>query len=43
LISKWLKENNKIAGGLPFEAYLNDPASVKNKFYLQTDIYQMIH
>jgi effector-binding domain-containing protein len=41
-IMKWLKDNNKQARGLPFESYLNDPATVKDKYELKTDIYQLI-
>lgn len=39
-IKKWLKENNKEPRDLPFEAYLNDPSQIKDKYELKTDIYQ---
>jgi effector-binding domain-containing protein len=41
-ITRWLKENNREAKGMPFESYLNDPAMVKDKYQLKTDIYQML-
>lgn len=41
-LTKWLKENNRTAKGLPFESFLNDPASVKNKYELKTDVYQLL-
>lgn len=41
-IEEWLKKNNKQRAGPPFEAYLNDPATVKDKNELLTDVYQLI-
>jgi effector-binding domain-containing protein len=41
-IKKWLKENNKEPRDLPFEAYLNDPSQIKDKYELKTDIYQFL-
>ena len=41
-LTKWLKDNHKKATGLPFEAYINDPSMVKDKYELKTDIYQLI-
>ncbi len=41
-LSKWLKDNNNQAIGLPFEVYLNEPSMVKDKYELKTDIYQLI-
>lgn len=39
-IENWLKQNNRIARGNPFEVYLNDPFTVKDPSQIQTDIYQ---
>lgn len=39
-IGRWLKEQGKTADGVPFEAYLNDPMSVKYPSELLTDVYQ---
>ena len=39
-IENWLKQNNRIARGNPFEVYLNDPYNVKDPSAIQTDIYQ---
>jgi effector-binding domain-containing protein len=39
-IENWLKENNRLAKGMPFEVYINDPAAVKSPSEIQTDIYQ---
>ncbi len=41
-IEEWLKVNNKQKAGPPMEAYLNDPAMVKDKNELLTDVYQLI-
>jgi effector-binding domain-containing protein len=41
-IDKWLKKNNKRRAGSPIEVFLNDPATVKDKSDLLTDIYQLI-
>jgi effector-binding domain-containing protein len=41
-ITQWLKDNGKQPDGLPFEAYLNDPNCVKNKYELLTDVYQLL-
>lgn len=41
-IDKWLQNNRKKARGLPFEVYLNDPMTIKDKHKLLTDIYQFI-
>lgn len=41
-IAKWLKENNQEARELPFEVYLNEPAQVKDKYELKTDVYQLL-
>ncbi len=41
-IDKWLKDNHKTAKGVPFEVYLNDPITVKDRNNLLTDIYQFI-
>ena len=41
-VTRWIKDNNKKVNGLPFEVYLNDPATVKNKYELKTDVYQLI-
>jgi effector-binding domain-containing protein len=39
-IMDWLKQNNRKGRGSPFEVYINDPASVKSPYEIQTDIYQ---
>lgn len=39
-IENWLKQNNRVARGNPFEVYLNDPFTVKDPSEIQTDIYQ---
>jgi effector-binding domain-containing protein len=41
-IEEWLKKNNKQKAGPPIEVYLNDPAMVKDKNELLTDVYQLI-
>ena len=41
-IDEWLKKNNKQRSGAPMEVYLNEPATVKNKNELLTDVYQLI-
>ena len=41
-IIQWVKDNNKQAKGLPFEVYLNSPDTVKDKYDLKTDIYQLL-
>jgi effector-binding domain-containing protein len=41
-IEKWVKKNNKQKAGPPMEVYLNDPATVKDKNELLTDVYQLI-
>lgn len=41
-IEEWLKKNNKQRAGPPIEVYLNDPATVKDKNELLTDVYQLI-
>jgi effector-binding domain-containing protein len=41
-IEEWLKKNNKRRAESPIEVYLNDPATVKDKSELLTDIYQLI-
>jgi effector-binding domain-containing protein len=41
-IEEWLKKNNKQKAGPPIEIYLNDPATVKDKNELLTDVYQII-
>jgi effector-binding domain-containing protein len=41
-IDEWLKKNNKQRSGAPIEVYLNEPASVKDKSELLTDVYQLI-
>lgn len=41
-IEEWLKKNNKQKAGPPMEVYLNDPATVKDKNELLTDVYQLI-
>jgi effector-binding domain-containing protein len=41
-IEEWLKKNNKQKAGPPMEVYLNDPAMVKDKNELLTDVYQLI-
>jgi effector-binding domain-containing protein len=41
-IEEWLKKNNKQMAGPPIEVYLNDPATVKDKNELLTDVYQLI-
>lgn len=41
-ISNWVKDNNRQARGLPFEVYLKNPTSIKNRSELRTDIYQML-
>lgn len=40
-IAGWLKDKNKMAAGTAFEVYLDDPLSVKDPFYLRTDLYQL--
>ena len=43
LISQWFENNkNYQPKDLPFEVYLNDPGTIKNKNELRTDIYQFI-
>lgn len=42
-ITRWLNENNIEPKGKPFEVYLNNPASVKDKYDLKTDIYQFVN
>jgi effector-binding domain-containing protein len=39
-IHNWLKQNNRMPKGHPFEVYLNDPFTVKDPSEIQTDIYQ---
>ena len=41
-MEKWLKDHHKKARGLPFEVYLNDPITIKDKQQLLTDIYQFL-
>jgi effector-binding domain-containing protein len=41
-IDEWLKINRRQKIGPPIEVYLNNPATVKDKNELQTDIYQLI-
>jgi len=41
-LENWLKDNHKKARGIPFEVYLNDPITVKDKNKLLTDFYQFI-
>ena len=41
-IDEWLKKNNKQRSGAPMEVYLNEPATVKDKNELLTDVYQLI-
>ena len=41
-IEEWLKKNNKQRSGPPMEVYLNDPATVKDKNELLTDVYQLV-
>jgi effector-binding domain-containing protein len=41
-IEEWFKKNNKLRAGPPIEVYLNDPATVKDKNELLTDVYQLI-
>jgi effector-binding domain-containing protein len=41
-IEAWLKKNNKQKASSPIEVYLNDPATVKDKNELLTDVYQLI-
>jgi effector-binding domain-containing protein len=40
-IADWLKQHQQEAKGLPFEVYLNDPATVKDPYELRTDVYQL--
>lgn len=39
-IQIWLKQNNRIPRGHPFEVYLNDPFTAKDPSEIRTDIYQ---
>jgi effector-binding domain-containing protein len=41
-LDEWLKKNNKQRSGAPMEVYLNEPAAVKDKNELLTDVYQLI-
>jgi len=41
-IDEWLKRNNKQRSGPAVEVYLNEPARVKDKNELLTDVYQLI-
>ncbi|MBO9562675.1 MAG: GyrI-like domain-containing protein [Niastella sp.] len=41
-IYKWLDDNHRSAREIPFEVYLNDPITIRNKNDLRTDIYQFI-
>lgn len=41
-MNKWLIDNHKEPRGMPFEVYLNDPITIKDKNKLLTDIYQFI-
>jgi effector-binding domain-containing protein len=41
-MEKWLTDNHKAAREIPFEVYLNDPITIRNKNDLRTDIYQFI-
>jgi|GEM_PF-706878 len=41
-MEKWLKDNHKEPRGMPFEVYLNDPITIRDKSKLLTDIYQFI-
>lgn len=41
-IYKWLEDNHRSAREIPFEVYLNDPITIRNKNDLRTDIYQFI-
>ncbi|MBS1563192.1 MAG: GyrI-like domain-containing protein [Bacteroidetes bacterium] len=41
-IHKWLGQHNKTAEGVPFEVYLNSPATVTDPYDLRTDVYQFI-
>lgn len=41
-LNKWLKMHHKKALECSFESYLNDPATVKDKWELRTVIYQRI-
>jgi effector-binding domain-containing protein len=41
-VTKWVKENNRQAKGMPFEVYLNSPDMVKDKYELKTDVYQLL-
>lgn len=38
-VEAWLKKNNKIASGPSWEVYVTDPATVKDPYSVQTDIY----
>ena len=41
-ITSMMDKNKKLPKGLPFEVYINDAATIKNKQQLQTDIYQLL-
>jgi effector-binding domain-containing protein len=41
-IDEWLRKNNKQRSGAPIEVYLNEPASIRDKNELLTDVYQLI-
>lgn len=41
-LSAWLKTNNRKPKGRPFEIYLNDPGTIKDKYELKTEVYQML-
>jgi len=41
-ITRMMDDKKKLPKGLPFEVYLNDETTVKNKYQLQTDIYQLL-
>ena len=41
-IDDWLQKNNKQRSGPSMEVYLNEPATVKDKNDLLTDVYQLI-
>jgi effector-binding domain-containing protein len=41
-IANWLKTYNVQPDGLPFEVYLNDPVTTKDRSQLRTDVYQLL-
>lgn len=38
-LNTWLKENHQTAVGNPWEVYISDPRTIKDRDFLQTDIY----